>query len=431
MPIRKTFALSSANIIAALGFTPASAGAVIMSDGTVASPGMAFGTNVDTGFYRVGANILGVSAGGVEQARFGTALVTTGAFSTDISTGYMGLGRTDPGYWIDYNKAYTDFAAGTAEHHFHMYGYAEVSSETALGEMTGYYAHLDGGPSMIAGKTMERLFPLRGNGTWGVAGTLAALRGVYAGARVQNDAAGAHLTGNGVITNAYGGYFEAANETTGIGTITNAHAVYGEVRNTDGGVMTTAYGLYSNIRNQTNGGGITSAYGLRLELESAGAGIATYYGAYFGSTITSGFFNIYTGNSTKSWHRGSFAIGESSTVSGSRVYINENAQSTAATIFRASHASFDNDVVRVTADRASSTAFDLLTCEANSVVLLGVRGDGQMRFTAPPRFNQTNSTGAGSASLGANCPAVTASAPHTWISFVSSDGSSVFIPVWK
>ncbi len=47
------------------------------------------------------------------------------------------------------------------------------------------------------------------------------------------------------------------------------------------------------------------------------------------------------------------------------------------------------------------------------------------------RFNGTNSTGAGSALLGTNCPAVTATAPYTWISALSSDGSTVFIPVWK
>lgn len=53
------------------------------------------------------------------------------------------------------------------------------------------------------------------------------------------------------------------------------------------------------------------------------------------------------------------------------------------------------------------------------------RIDGTMRFAG------TNSTGAGSASLGSNSPAVTNSAPYTWIRAVSSDGSTVFIPAWK
>lgn len=40
------------------------------------------------------------------------------------------------------------------------------------------------------------------------------------------------------------------------------------------------------------------------------------------------------------------------------------------------------------------------------------------------------STGAGSAALGANCPAVTVTAPNTWIKVLTSAGSTGFIPVW-
>jgi hypothetical protein len=44
---------------------------------------------------------------------------------------------------------------------------------------------------------------------------------------------------------------------------------------------------------------------------------------------------------------------------------------------------------------------------------------------------KTNATGSGSASLGANCPATTVSAPYTWIKMISSDGSTVYVPAWK
>lgn len=44
---------------------------------------------------------------------------------------------------------------------------------------------------------------------------------------------------------------------------------------------------------------------------------------------------------------------------------------------------------------------------------------------------KNNTTGAGSAALGANCPAVTATAPYTWFKMMSSDGSTVFVPCWK
>jgi hypothetical protein len=41
------------------------------------------------------------------------------------------------------------------------------------------------------------------------------------------------------------------------------------------------------------------------------------------------------------------------------------------------------------------------------------------------------STGAGSALLGANCPAVTVAAPYKWIKARTSDTSTVYFPVWK
>lgn len=40
-----------------------------MADGSAPSPGLAFQTDVDTGFFRPSANVLGIAAGGVEQAR--------------------------------------------------------------------------------------------------------------------------------------------------------------------------------------------------------------------------------------------------------------------------------------------------------------------------------------------------------------------------
>lgn len=41
------------------------------------------------------------------------------------------------------------------------------------------------------------------------------------------------------------------------------------------------------------------------------------------------------------------------------------------------------------------------------------------------------STGAGSANLGANCPAVTAAAPEKWLKIFLSNGDTGYIPVWK
>jgi len=56
---------------------------------------------------------------------------------------------------------------------------------------------------------------------------------------------------------------------------------------------------------------------------------------------------------------------------------------------------------------------------------------GVVTFSAVPRFNGTNTTGAGTALLGTNSPAVTNTAPFTWFQVTTSDGSTGYIPVWK
>ena len=47
------------------------------------------------------------------------------------------------------------------------------------------------------------------------------------------------------------------------------------------------------------------------------------------------------------------------------------------------------------------------------------------------KFSITNSTGAGSALLGANSPAGTLNAPYTWITVTTSDGSTGYMPIWR
>lgn len=372
--------LTNAQIISALGYVPANAAAPAIPDGSAAAPGMFFGLDTDTGFYRADDDVLNISAGGAEVASFGVNAVKTGAFYTDLSTGYMGLGRTDPNYWLDYNKPYTDFASGAGgAHHFHQYGYCEAVALTNLGFMTGFYSHLDGGASIGAGITVDAIYPIRGNLTWSVAGTLTSGRGVFGSAMISHDSSGAHLSGNGLMVNSYGGYFEAGNDTTGTGTTTNAHGVYAQVINTDGGLIPDAYGLYSYVRNQTDGGGITRGYGARFEMQSAGAGIANYYATYFGSSIpfASNFWNIYTSNAAKSWHQGPLAVGATSNgASIARLYLNEDAAAVATAVVRASHAAFTGDVLRVQADRAADTAYDFLTLEANGSIVARLRGDG-------------------------------------------------------
>jgi hypothetical protein len=60
----------------------------------------------------------------------------------------------------------------------------------------------------------------------------------------------------------------------------------------------------------------------------------------------------------------------------------------------------------------------------SQILVQGVANVSQLKVT-------TNSTGAGTALLGTNCPAVTVSAPYTWFKCISSDGSTVYLPAWK
>lgn len=64
-------------------------------------------------------------------------------------------------------------------------------------------------------------------------------------------------------------------------------------------------------------------------------------------------------------------------------------------------------------------------------IVIGFNSSSETRFFGSPQFSGTNSTGSGTALLGGNSPATTLSAPYTWISAKSSDGSTVYIPCWK
>jgi len=50
---------------------------------------------------------------------------------------------------------------------------------------------------------------------------------------------------------------------------------------------------------------------------------------------------------------------------------------------------------------------------------------GKLKFSIP------NSTAAGSALLGANSPATILTAPYTWITVITSDGTTGYMPIWK
>jgi len=79
----------------------------------------------------------------------------------------------------------------------------------------------------------------------------------------------------------------------------------------------------------------------------------------------------------------------------------------------------------------SSGQTTISTAGTNAGITLTPTGTGKIILSAIPRFNGTNSTGAGSSLLGANSPATTMTAPYTWISVITSDGSTAYVPCWK
>jgi hypothetical protein len=59
-------------------------GTMLMEDGTAAAPGLAFASDLDSGFFRPGANQLGIATNGVERVEFGTSEVVFNDGGEDI-----------------------------------------------------------------------------------------------------------------------------------------------------------------------------------------------------------------------------------------------------------------------------------------------------------------------------------------------------------
>ncbi len=59
-------------------------GTMLMEDGSAASPGLAFASDLDTGFFRAGTNQLGIATNGVERVEFGTTEVVFNDGGNDI-----------------------------------------------------------------------------------------------------------------------------------------------------------------------------------------------------------------------------------------------------------------------------------------------------------------------------------------------------------
>ncbi|UMY19147.1 hypothetical protein MMB17_07560 [Methylobacterium organophilum] len=93
-------------------------------------------------------------------------------------------------------------------------------------------------------------------------------------------------------------------------------------------------------------------------------------------------------------------------------------------------ATSDNDTGLV-ARRANGTVHLLAEGNANASIDLIPSGAGAVTVNGALRLNIANTTGSASATLGANSPATAPSAPYSWITAKTSDGTTVYIPAWK
>lgn len=164
-------------------------------------------------------------------------------------------------------------------------------------------------------------------------------------------------------------------------------------------------------------------------LENSNTGSNTAVGSFAGNGVTTGTQNTFMG----------LNAGQSIVTSGSNVVVGGNAGRTGTT-----------DVANMTllghntqgSGRYGIAIGESAAITASGAVAIGTDHTGaaassavQDQITLGTASHQVkisnNATGAGSAALGANCPAVTATAPYTWFKMTSNDGSTVYVPAWK
>lgn len=155
---------------------------------------------------------------------------------------------------------------------------------------------------------------------------------------------------------------------------------------------------------------------------------------YFQTATGSGFAGFYANGSANNLQlganssarivikasNGSVGIGPSNTSPTGTLHVFDATASTGTTrtVIKAGAGDISTDPLLSIQNNAGTSNFS-------------VTRDGGVTLAGIARFNGTNTTGAGAAVLGANSPAVTLTAPYTWIQVTTSDGSTAYIPVWK
>lgn len=347
----------------------------------------------------------------------------------------------------------------------HVFALNSSASATALFAAVGYiYNTPSGTTGVVEG--------LRGVAEHGGSGTITTLQGTASVVQWSS-------TGGG--TDAMAFVAGMTGRSASSGTYTNGYGFY---VGTFGAGMTNKYSLYSsdstavlsNAGSATIGGTLTLGSG-SVQLTTAGGKIqaisSTYFASLDGSTLTGLSFSTnkipalsstyltslsganltgldFSTNKIPAINSTYFASLDGSALTnistGSVTGLNNNVFLTGKDTGAAAHnmigvnasdtitigdATLKTRIYGGTNGVIDMTATDLEISYGSVVFSFDVNGVNMFkRMTiASGALNITG--GSGSAALGANSPAVTNTAPYVWFKFVSSDGSTVYIPAWK
>lgn len=203
-------------------------------------------------------------------------------------------------------------------------------------------------------------------------------------------------------------------------------------RNNTTAVNTTAVGSYALNTNQT--GASNTAIGAGAFGATTGAS-NTGVGAQAASVATTGWNNTIIGQAAGN-NSNPLTTGGNNTFIGYRAGLGGSAQSSQATAIGyqavAGGGSGNGQTAIGAGTSATGNGSVAIGCD-NSGASASATSANQFALGTPLHQVQisNNTTGAGSAALGANCPATTATAPYTWFKMLSNDGSTVYVPAWK
>jgi hypothetical protein len=235
-----------------------------------------------------------------------------------------------------------------------------------------------------------------------------------------------------------------AHNNTGYGILVNPRGASGSantafgyhaLENTNSGQGNTAIGN-SALASEATGtdnvaigdGALTTSNGGNFSVAVGGASLISFHGSAFGFCTAVGYQSLQadtTGTSNVAFGDGalrSITTGNGNTAIGSAA---------------------NNGTTGVHANQMYTTCLGYGTgASADGCVAIGTDSTGAGCVASVQnelvlgtaihsvRINN-NTTGVGSALLGANCPATTVTAPYTWFKMKSGDGSLVYVPVWK